>query len=228
MNTIREIINDPAGFLLSTIVILLALTFHEFAHGYAAYKMGDPTAKKMGRLSLNPFAHIDPVGFICMLFLHFGWAKPVQVNSRYFKHPKTGMAITALAGPVSNLLMSFIGIIGTNVMLTLCQNDIIKINSNFTYNVVSLIIQFFQYVALINISLGLFNLIPVPPLDGSRVLFVVLPEKYYFGLMQYERYIQIGLFVLLWTGLLNRPLNVATRFVYDVFSRLVGLIPFFA
>ncbi|MBE6733004.1 MAG: site-2 protease family protein [Ruminococcaceae bacterium] len=185
-------------YLLSSLaVIFLTLPIHEFAHGYAATKLGDYTPRYQGRLTLNPFAHIDYIGAMCILLFGFGWAKPVQVNARNFKNAKVGMAITAFAGPLANIVLAFVSLVLANV----CQ--VIPINTE----ILIYIYMFFNYIATINIYLAVFNLIPIPPLDGSRLLSAFLPNKYYYSLMRYERYFSIIILALLWIGVLDVPLG---------------------
>ncbi len=182
--------NNIAIILISVVASLIALTVHEYAHGYAAYKLGDNTAKLMGRLTLNPLHHLDPMGVLCMVLFHFGWAKPVPINPYYFKNPKKGFAITALAGPLINLIMGFF-----SAMLYVLSLKLLPMNTVFIY-----IIVFFQYFSLINIGLGVFNLIPIPPFDGSRILNTLLPDKIYFKIMKYEKKIYWGVIAWLLLG----------------------------
>ena len=187
-------------YILSMLsVIFLTLPIHEFAHGLTAVKLGDPTPRYQGRLTVNPFAHIDYLGAACILLLGFGWAKPVQINARNFKNPKAGMAITALAGPVANLIMALICLVFHNLFLTLWLKSFTAV---FQYAFL-----FFYFIAQINVYLAVFNLIPIPPLDGSRLLAAFLPTKQYFALMRYERYIFFGLLALIWFGVLDVPLS---------------------
>lgn len=206
--TLQTFIN----LLVRVFVIFCVLPFHEYAHALLATKQGDPTAKLSGRLTLNPLAHIDPIGAIMIFVAGFGYAKPVPVNIRNFKNPKKGMAITALAGPMSNLILAFISIIFMNVVALFGQGTIVQV-----------IFLFLQFNAIININLAVFNLLPIPPLDGSRLLAVVLPDKYYYKIMQNERIIMIVILVLIFTGILTRPLMFLSGTVYNALFRFVNL-----
>ncbi len=179
--------------LISVLALLPALTFHEWAHGYAAYKLGDSTAKADGRLSLNPLDHIDPMGSLMMLVVGFGWAKPVPVNTRYFKKPKRDLAITSLAGPIANFVLGFV----SGLLYVLSVFLVNKFGA--TGVVADLVPTLFMYSMLMNIGLGTFNLIPLPPLDGSNVLMCILPNHIaakYAKLRYYTHYIFIGLIIL--------------------------------
>lgn len=178
---------------------LLCITFHETCHGLAAYWMGDPTAKKQGRLSLNPLRHIDIMGLVMMAVCHFGWAKPVPVDMRNFRRPKAGMALTALAGPVSNVLLAYVAVLfaSASAAVYMCSGS----------KVVYYLWLFFFYLEIMSAGLAVFNLFPIPPLDGSKVLFAVLPDVWYGKLMRYERFGMVLLAVLLLTGVLDTPLS---------------------
>lgn len=192
---IREAI---ISLLLMIPVILISLSTHEAAHGYIAYKMGDPTAYNLGRVTLNPLKHIDPMGSLCMLIFGYGWAKPVPINARYFRKPKYGMAFTAIAGPISNILIGIIGAIFYSVTLFLFSVFAADILTNeMLTNILSVLLNFFYYLGFMNFVLAVFNLIPIPPFDGSRFFSLFLPEKIYFSMMKYERYIMIGILVLM-------------------------------
>ena len=199
-------------YLLEQIAaVLLCLTVHETCHGLAAYCLGDPTAKREHRLSLNPLRHIDPLGALMMLLAGFGWAKPVPVDSRYFKHPKTGMALTALAGPMSNLAMAYISLVLRNFLILYYLNS----GSAFLLQ----LIDFLALFVLLNVGLGVFNLIPFPPLDGSKVVEGLFPDRLYFTLMRYERWGMFVLLAVLWFGWLDGPLNAARSWMLDLLEK---------
>ena len=204
--------------------VLFALTVHEVAHGYMAYRLGDPTARNMGRLTLNPLKHLDPMGTICMILFHFGWARPVPINARYFKKKRRDTALTAAAGPISNFIMALLGVLVQQILLAIFTRN--PAESQFVFNIQYAALTLTSYFHVLNLSLGLFNLIPMPPLDGSRIFLTFLPPKYYFGIMQDERYIQLGLLLLLWLGFLDRPLSFLVSTISNGMTALVGFLPF--
>ena len=197
------------SLLFSMPIILLTLSLHETAHGYVAYKCGDPTAYNLGRLTLNPFKHIDPIGFLCMLLLGFGWAKPVPINTRNFRNPKRGMALSALAGPAANAIMGLISAVLFGFIAALEAFLSYRGISQFADTCLVYTALLFRLSALYNFLFMAFNLIPIPPFDGSRIALAFLPPKTYFGIMRYERQIMIGLLV---------ALLVLSRFGFSPFS----------
>lgn len=197
--------------LLRVFAVLLCLTIHETAHGFAAYALGDPTAKRMHRLSLNPLHHIDWFGLLLMFTVGFGWAKPVPVDMRYFKNPKRGMAITALAGPVSNFLLALALLAVGRGIYQFCDYSPLW----------DAIFGFCVYTAApLSIGLGLFNLLPIPPLDGSRLVTAFLPDHLYWQLLRIER---IGILVLLAVSLLGIGDNFIGTAIYEVYAVLLNL-----
>jgi len=192
--------------------VLLALTFHEAAHGYVAYLLGDRTAKACGRLTLNPLAHLDILGTLCMIVAGVGWAKPVPVDPRNFKHPRWGMALTALAGPCANVLLALI------LMVAAIPMDM----ANNTF--LGALAQFFYITAILNTGLAVFNLLPVPPLDGSKLLIPFLPGRILQWVGRYEGYIRFALLALIFLGAMDGVIGSAQNYVFDVIWRIsVGL-----
>jgi Zn-dependent protease len=199
--------------VLRLAAVLLCLTVHETCHGLAAYALGDPTARRAHRLSLNPLRHIDWFGLLMMFAAGFGWAKPVPVNPNYFKKPKQGMALTALAGPVSNFLLALLTLLAARILCDVAAYS--ETNQR--------ILDFLLMVAVLSIGLGLFNLVPIPPLDGSKVLFAVLPDRTYDWLMRNERYGMLLLFALVFFDVGSNALSKTIQWVFDLFCRMAGL-----
>ena len=207
---------DILIYLLSiSAVLFLTLPIHEYAHAKAATKLGDPTPRYGGRLTLNPLAHLDPIGTALMVFLGFGWGKPVQVDQRYFKNPKRDMALTAAAGPLSNLIVALVMLIPINFLFYF----VTIIEGGTLYY----IILFLNYIASINIYLAVFNLIPVPPLDGSRLVTAFLPDRIYYKIMQYERVIFFAVLAMIWLGVLDVPLSFLSDRIYWLLDFIASL-----
>lgn len=200
-------------FFSRLFVIFCTMPIHEYAHALIATKLGDQTPRLAGRLTLNPMAHISPMGAIMMLLCGFGYAKPVGVNPRNFKDTKKGMAITALAGPVANLLMGFIFITASVYMSIFVKNSLI----------IYAIYNFLFFAGVLNVNLAVFNLLPIPPLDGSRILQLLIPAKYYYKFLEYERYVTIVVFILILTGVLSKPLSSISEFFIDLFTKIASL-----
>ena len=183
--------------LIRVIPALLCITLHELAHGFTAYALGDDTAKNAGRLTLNPIKHLDPMGLLMMVIFGFGYAKPVPVNMMKFRNPKRGMAITAFAGPLSNVVIAAVFLFLYGLFLPGLYGG---------GAVAEIVLDMLQTTATLSLAMGIFNLLPIPPLDGSKVLFSLIPDEAYLKLMRVERYGFIVLAVLLYTGVLDTPL----------------------
>ena len=204
-------------YLLSALAVFVILAIHEFSHAWVANLLGDPTAKNQGRMTLNPIKHLDPIGAICMVVFHFGWAKPVPIDLTNFKKPKRDFAITSLAGPLSNLLGALFSALGY-LILYACVKDI-AFTSRFSYNMAFYGLYFLLVFHQINLGFAIFNLLPIPPLDGSRLLYACLPEKAYNAMLRYERKIYYGILIWLLLGsmlsnmILSIPAAASSRFL---------------
>ena len=203
-----------AIWLMRGIGMLLAIPLHESAHAWASAKLGDPTAKNMGRLTLNPFAHFDLMGALCMIVAGVGWAKPVPVYPTRYKNPKVGMALSAAAGPLSNFLAAYLFVVLDKLVYYFAPQTML-------WGMVEL---FLQVLVSLNLSLAIFNLLPVPPFDGSRIATLFLPSKWYFRVMQYERYLFIAMFVLLVMGVFDAPLAWMNQIALNFLNLATGYV----
>ena len=200
-------------YAVRALAALIVIPFHESAHALVSWMLGDPTAKNAGRLSLNPLRHFDPLGTLCMVLGGVGWARPVGINPRRFRNPKVGMAVSAAAGPVSNFLLGFAATILYKVVWYASMGQAPQP-----------VMDFLWYMIAMNISLGVFNLIPVPPFDGSRIALLFLPRNLYFRIMQYERYMMAAVLILVLLGVLDRPLGFFVNLVYGGFMNATGFV----
>lgn len=249
-----DFLNRIPMIILGLPAVLISLSVHEASHAYAAYKLGDPTAKNLGRLTINPLKHINPFGFICMILFHIGWANPVPINPRNFKDSKKGMAISAAAGPLSNLCLAIISIILLKIVLIPMEsiafeamstsnnpmallpayNGYIKDNTAYywlnplisektSFVILSVIAAMLTISISLNFNLMFFNLIPLPPLDGSRIAFIFLSTDTYFKIMKYEFFIQMAFIFLLAMNMISLPLGFLTNGITNIFYNLFGI-----
>ncbi|MBE6623337.1 MAG: site-2 protease family protein [Ruminococcaceae bacterium] len=212
--------------LLLIPIILFSLSAHEFAHGFVAYKFGDDTARNYGRLTLNPLKHIDILGFLMLLFAGFGWAKPVPVSTRHMKNSRLGFLLVSLAGPFTNFIIAIISAFLYFSTLVVQYHLVANGFSEGILRTCGLVATFFYLSLTLNVGYAVFNMIPIPPLDGSRLLTVCLPRKAAVWFFKYEHIIQLVLFALLLLDVLNGPISLGIRFVTNLIINFVGLFPF--
>lgn len=215
-------LENLTDYIYIVVAALFAIILHEIAHGLVSTWLGDPTPKRQGRLSLNPLKHLDPIGTLCLIFFHVGWAKPVVINPDYYKNKKRGMALVALAGPLMNFLLAIFSIIIMAIF--------VKVNAYS--NVLIIIYNFLLYFSVINLGLGLFNLIPIPPLDGSRILGAFLKDDTYEQYMKYERYGFIIIAILLalsslrgnGTSFISELVDIIFNFIFRLVLKIFGVL----
>lgn len=208
---------DIRSIVVRIIAVALGFGLHEAAHAAMTTMLGDPTAKQQGRLTINPLAHVDWMGLVCLFLFGFGWGKPVQINPRYYKDPKSGMVWTAFAGPLMNFVLTFVCIFLFYLMY--------KISYAFVLSGVgSFICDALLQTAYVSLGMGIFNCIPVPPLDGSKILFSILPEDTYFKITQGSMVLSIAFIVLLYTGILTGPMNTLSTNIIQLFSTICGAL----
>ncbi|MGL5972908.1 MAG: site-2 protease family protein [Oscillospiraceae bacterium] len=201
------------------LALVIAIPIHEFAHGYASYRLGDPTAKTDGRLSLNPMDHMDIFGCLLILFTGIGWAKPVRINSIYYKDRDKGIALTAFAGPLSNIIIAFFFFTILKII------GVLYLSTGFVnVNVFMFIRSVISVIVTTNISLAVFNMIPLPPLDGFKVFSLWLPNDFKYTVLQYERYAMPFLFLLVYTGVFSKPIYFISNILLNIMGFLTGFI----
>ena len=222
---LRSLFSSGFWVLLLIPLRLLALVIHECSHGYLSTKLGDPTPRIQGRLSLNPLVHLDPVGTILMILTGFGWAKPVEVNPMYYKDRKKGMALVAIAGPLSNLLLAFVSLLIYFLFAVIIHYTKIGVSAKL----LQIVGTACSYSAQVNLCFFVFNLIPIPPLDGSRILGMFLKDSTYYKMMQYERYSMFLIMFLSLTGMLDSVIGTGMNLFYGgiikILTNLVNLLP---
>lgn len=208
---------DLESLLSLIIAVVLAMSIHEMAHGLVSYWLGDPTAEMQGRISLNPFAHVDWLGVLCLLLFHFGWAKPVPIDASYYKDRKTGIIWTSFAGPLANFLLAFVCIFIYFLIFRLAPQFALTGVGTFIMSTLST-------SATLNIGFGLFNLIPVPPLDGSKILFAFLPDEQYYRFIEGSPFFMFVLILLIYMNVLNVPLAMLQNNILQFFINISSMI----
>jgi Zn-dependent protease len=204
--------------VIQTPIVLISLTVHEFAHGWVSSKLGDPTPRRSGRLTLNPFAHLDVIGTLLMIVTGFGWARPVPVNPQYYKNYKKGMMLTAAAGPLANLLLAVIGMIIYYMVLIIS----VKLGPDLQ---IFYTIEMFAYMFVyVNLCFMIFNIIPIPPLDGSKILGIFLPNGAYYKMLQYDRYFMLLIMLLSLTGAFGTIIGTGVNFVISLLDKPFALL----
>lgn len=211
-----------AQIIINVPITLIALTGHEYAHGWVSKKLGDPTPEMQGRLTFNPIAHLDPIGTLLMILTGFGWARAVQVDPRYYKDRKKGMALTAAAGPLANLIMAFAALLIYAAVYVVC----VKFNAGTA--IIKGVGKFAEFFAVRNLCFMVFNIIPIPPLDGAKVLGMFLPDRAYYTMLQYERYSMLLIMALslsgVFGGIIGRGVGFFMNGMLSIINSLVGLI----
>lgn len=231
---LSSFLNQIPQMLLMLPAVLISLSVHESAHAYAAHKLGDDTAKNLGRITLNPMKHFNLLGFLSMVFFSVGWANPVPINTRNFKNPRRDMAISSAAGPLSNLCLAVIFTVLLRIVMIPLSDMILIPQAGYYYIdeevaasplfVILALLAVMLYLGIVlNLNLMVFNLIPIPPFDGSRIAFIFLPTDLYFKVMKYERYIMIGFIVLLASGIISLPLSIITDWMSDLMFTVTGM-----
>lgn len=212
---------DWQNLLIGIPTTLLALTVHELAHGWVSTKLGDPTPKYQGRLTFNPLAHLDLFGTLLMVLTGFGWAKPVQINPNYYKNRTKGMALVAAAGPIANFILAFAGILIGNIILLVMEK------SGASYEACRVVVTITFYFAYRNLCFMVFNLIPLPPLDGFKVAGLIIPPKIYYNILRYEQYVLLGIMLLSLSGAFGSIIGTGVEFflrmIIDLVSGLLGI-----
>lgn len=222
MGILSSLFSNISSFIIFLPIRLIAIVGHELGHAWVSYKLGDPTPKREGRLTLNPIAHLDLYGTLLMLLTGFGWAKPVMINPMYYKDRKKGTALVSLAGPMANFVMAVIG------MVVYALAFVLHIKTGMTASVFNIIARIAYYFIYTNLCFMVFNLIPIPPLDGSKILGMFLPDRTYYTMLQYERWSMIIIMVLSLTGAFSSIIGAGVNAVFNViaapFERLINLI----